>query len=188
MSNFKDYSGRTVEIGDIILISEKGKFIKGTVTKLFENHYTVKCEDGFYRDSSCFRDCFILRKSVSYEVDTEEVVNEFTTIEQSKKLLELGLPADSADCYYLYGYGEEGYSYSEEPYVGFPDTKDDIPCWSVGRLQRIYQTCTNDSSMENVLFGLFKSFGACQVMIDTITAAIGIDFDISKFKINESIN
>lgn len=66
----------------------------------------------------------------------------FTTPEQSKRLLELGLPADSADCYHN--------RIAEKPYIlSMPysysnwDNKDNppLPCWSVGRLIEIYEIC-----------------------------------------------
>lgn len=67
----------------------------------------------------------------------------FTTPEQSKRLLELGLPADSADCYHN--------RIAEKPYIlSMPysycnwDDKDNppLPCWSVGRLIEIFEICT----------------------------------------------
>ena len=79
--------------------------------------------------------------------------NNFTTPEQSKRLLELGVPADSADCYItqnkdigsklteihilkrsysalLAHYNEM--AQKEEMYINI------TPCWSVGRLIEIY--------------------------------------------------
>lgn len=74
----------------------------------------------------------------------------FTTPEQSKKLLELGLPAESADCYYY----DWATNPDDEMYgacIQWIDTTlgDDyqkfhvleiaaLPCWSVGRLLEIY--------------------------------------------------
>lgn len=63
--------------------------------------------------------------------------NNFTAPEQSKRLLELGVPADSADLYYQ--------DYGSIPMVVWTltqprDLRRDIlrPCWSVGRLIEIY--------------------------------------------------
>lgn len=59
--------------------------------------------------------------------------NNFTNIEQSKRLLELGVPADSADCYY-----------TESGKIEIKNTSLDIlytPCWSVGRLMEIFDIC-----------------------------------------------
>lgn len=55
----------------------------------------------------------------------------FTNQEQSKRLLELGVPVDSADCYY-----------AESGKIEVKNTAlDELfpPCWSVGRLMEIYE-------------------------------------------------
>ena len=69
----------------------------------------------------------------------KKLQNNFTTPEQSKRLLELGVPANSADCYYDqyqilnfrnkldYGYDFFGLNFRF------------IPCWSVGRLIEILE-------------------------------------------------
>jgi hypothetical protein len=66
----------------------------------------------------------------------KKLQNNFTTPEQSKRLLELGVPADSADMYYtrtnpipkVYIEGTTRHAYH-------------TPCWSVGRLIEIYHIC-----------------------------------------------
>lgn len=77
----------------------------------------------------------------------------FTTPEQSKRLLELGVPADSADCYMLV-YAPE-YEGIPRPFFLFPKTYEYIkdfnarygdktmPCWSVGRLIEIIKICSD---------------------------------------------
>lgn len=73
--------------------------------------------------------------------------NNFTTTEQSKRLLELGVPADSADCYinlrnnYPYGILSEDESYSDYKLAGYMNDSKVIPCWSVGRLIEIFAIC-----------------------------------------------
>ena len=91
--------------------------------------------------------------------------NHFTTQEQSKRLLELGVPADSADCcYYVkdkcapieiippgnrdtphtfstYAKGYNDVFYPENPSLFAWDTVDVLPCWSVGRLIEISLIC-----------------------------------------------
>lgn len=75
--------------------------------------------------------------------------NNFTTPEQSKRLLELGVPADSADCYLLRTFTkgdtfivkhlhDELYSKKDK----FTNILEYLPCWSVGRLIEIYELCT----------------------------------------------
>ena len=82
-----------------------------------------------------------------------QLQNNFTTIEQSRRLLELGLPADSADCKFINcGKNENGteLGYFRTPQISLYDSnftedynyshKDfkPFPCWSVGRLIEIY--------------------------------------------------
>lgn len=88
----------------------------------------------------------------------------YTTPEQSKRLLELGVPADSADCFYSESayikYGEVYFEYNTEPEILpksaitgetilFSEYKNKytggyvLPCWSVGRLIEIHETCTS---------------------------------------------
>lgn len=66
-------------------------------------------------------------------------IRDYTTIEQSKKLLELGLSRDTANMVYLYWINsktkEEGIE--EIPTIGLPIENCDIPCWSLGALLRI---------------------------------------------------
>ena len=63
----------------------------------------------------------------------------FTTPEQSKRLLELGVPEWTADCFYKL----DLYSFKTEMCF----TKEDsllhhyTPCWSVGRLIEIMKIC-----------------------------------------------
>lgn len=90
----------------------------------------------------------------------KKLQNNFTTPEQSKRLLELGVPADSADCYYDIQ--------KHSPFEGIPQVRNDNelrsdffrdlcfwagspiekivpsfrePCWSVGRLIEVYDIC-----------------------------------------------
>ena len=72
----------------------------------------------------------------------KKLQNNFTTPEQSKRLLELGVPANSADCYYdqyqiLNFRNELDYGYDFFG-LNFRFT----PCWSVGRLMEINDICT----------------------------------------------
>ena len=70
----------------------------------------------------------------------------FTTTEQSKRLLELGVPADSADCYLTrFGIDEDwevkilnNVKYSE---IVISNQEYCLPCWSVGRLMGIMLIC-----------------------------------------------
>ena len=71
----------------------------------------------------------------------------FTTPEQSKRLLELGVPAWTADCFRWDFYtglglsGDKRYSTSISfiCYEYQRDLHGKLPCWSVGRLIEIYE-------------------------------------------------
>ena len=82
----------------------------------------------------------------------KKLQNNYTTPAQSRKLMELGIPDWTADCYYY----EEG-SIADDSYpavVPFDELYEDsstetmfssyvcLPCWSVGRLIEISRTCT----------------------------------------------
>lgn len=54
-----------------------------------------------------------------------------TSKEQSKRLLELGLKPETADCYNR----EEDYGYSN--WIGKPSLRSDVPAWSLHRLIEI---------------------------------------------------
>ena len=88
----------------------------------------------------------------------------FTTSEQSKQLLELGVPSDSADCY-LTRFGiDEGWEakilnnvkYLE---IAISNQKYCLPCWSVGRLIEIAKIC---SKSRYALRGLFLFLDECE--------------------------
>ena len=63
--------------------------------------------------------------------------------------MDLGVPADSADCFYLKVHPVEDYiyvltdnrTYTEQAAVSEYRYSDFLPCWSVGRLIEIYLTC-----------------------------------------------
>ena len=57
-----------------------------------------------------------------------------TTIEQSKRLLELGLKPETADMYI----------FDDEVYIGKPNI-DDIPAWSLHRLIELYKDVKDTS-------------------------------------------
>jgi hypothetical protein len=65
--------------------------------------------------------------------------NNFTTPEQSKRLLELGVPADSADCYLDH---KRPYVIQDEEIYNLIKLGSILPCWSVDRLMEIYGICS----------------------------------------------
>jgi len=79
----------------------------------------------------------------------------YTTIEQSKKLLDLGLNPNTADMWY-HGHRspwESGRKYDNEPSTFYGICPNwDYPCWSVGallKLLRSYEDCTSLSIFSN---------------------------------------
>jgi hypothetical protein len=69
----------------------------------------------------------------------KKLQNNFTTIEQSKRLLELGVSADSADLFYHKGGKWISIFQMEDKTSDFPARFERTPCWSVGRLIEIYE-------------------------------------------------
>ena len=78
--------------------------------------------------------------------------NNFTTPEQSKRLLELGVPAWTADCYNTtkhIGIIPDGATYKDVWQMSIWRDEDGnhiemYPCWSVGRLIEIYCLCVDE--------------------------------------------
>lgn len=82
----------------------------------------------------------------------KDLQNNYTTPNQSKRLLEMGVPENSADCYF-YDWawiGGEFYGASIQMCSGFGFRYERImnnqiyPCWSAGRLIEILETCWID--------------------------------------------
>lgn len=93
----------------------------------------------------------------------KKLQNNFTTPEQSKRLLELGVPVDSADCvahivdnsidlhenFYLKGDARISVINQRHTYTKVTTLEDNeawldepYPCWSVGRLVEIHRAST----------------------------------------------
>lgn len=79
----------------------------------------------------------------------KKLQNNFTTPEQSKRLLELGVPVDSSDCYYLHEHDDRVYLFQNQKESDNCISKirlrlglgHAMPCWSVGRLIEIMKIC-----------------------------------------------
>ena len=108
----------------------------------------------------------------------KKLQNNFTTIEQSKRLLELGVPADSADCvahildnsidlyedYFLKGDVRISVINERHTYTKVTTLKDGecwldepYPCWSVGRLIEIMKICNHPDDVDQVFCELAYS-------------------------------
>ena len=127
-------------------------------------------------------------------IDMSKLQNNYTTPEQSKRLLELGVPADSADCYY----GMEGINpITDEPYEReifirqnaaqikrsfFNDfAKLHIPCWSVGLLIKIMLNSQIDTGTYALGIMLDKDMFSIESLIDIIDEDKE-EFDFSKLE------
>ena len=108
----------------------------------------------------------------------------FTTPEQSKRLLELGVPIDSADCYLTrFGIDEDwevkvlnNVKYSE---ISISNQEYCLPCWSVGRLIEIYCLATG---IEYIKIGT-SEISLIELMIKMIEIAVKVKtFDFSKLE------
>ena len=116
--------------------------------------------------------------------------NNFTTTEQSNRLIELGVPADSADCcmngdYVIMLNGKTFQeNYNEDLYfarlhlIEYPHY---IPCWSVGRLMEICKTCEPKKDYEQLCEELQYSKNYCVLIISHIIANLPI-IDFSKLE------
>lgn len=113
----------------------------------------------------------------------------FTTPEQSKRLLELGVPADSADCVWYNPYCDGDIPELADIYVWkgkYPQRVDKYtsPCWSAGRLMEICDICILAGGGKKGEFsfdrnGLNKTY--VQDMVDTIEGMLKLKLiDFSK--------
>lgn len=108
--------------------------------------------------------------------------NNFTTPNQSKRLLELGVPADSADCS-IDKFGRVHKIPQDNWNLLFSQLKQQTiytihPCWSVGRLMEIITIC--HLSRDNRF--CFKK-DMCESLVETICGFIKYgEMDFSKLE------
>ena len=104
----------------------------------------------------------------------KKLQNNFTTPKQSKRLLELGVPADSADMFYSAPTSE--YPTIKAIAYGHIPHRESIPCWSVGRLIEIYTKCFNETEtlFSRIVFNKGWS-------IDSLLLVIKEDFNLLDF-------
>ena len=105
--------------------------------------------------------------------------NNFTTQEQSKRLLESGVPADSADMYYSQTCGT--IVIVDEQIDKKKFYKVILPIWSVGRLMEICKICEPKKDYEQLCEELQYSKNYCVVIISHIISNLQI-IDFSKLE------
>ena len=106
----------------------------------------------------------------------KKLQNNFTTPEQSKRLLELGVPADSADCVHTYlgiKMLPENIVYSQYDWM-VADGDHRTPCWSVGRLIEISLKCSTLPSRQVVFsrFGENDEYPIVNFIIEVLRSSI----------------
>lgn len=117
----------------------------------------------------------------------KELQNNYTTVEQSKRLLELGLPADSADLLIEPGCDVKKTIAYWTVFTGIIDHEKLIPCWSVGRLMDIIDNCTicDNKDWEGIVYPSTKKVKQdlgltyIEFLIQSIECAIDV-LDFSK--------
>ena len=119
----------------------------------------------------------------------KQLRNNFTTPEQSKRLLELGVPADSADCCLRRILTDGGYceTWRVDVFNFIGQIHDDyLPCWSVGRLMEIFEICdVQPAGTENNMCSIpsLKRMSYMEYMMKCFTKAIEIEIlDFSKLE------
>ena len=113
---------------------------------------------------------------------------DYTTPEQSKRLIELGIPIKSANIVYYHtpDSWHDPYLITENRHVENLELGKGIPCWSVGRLIEIHLKCCttlnqNDAHIVISRFGI--KTGLLQDMYDMVCecALLG-NYDFSNLK------
>ena len=119
----------------------------------------------------------------------KKLQNDFTTPEQSKRLLELGVPADSANCCLRRILTDGGYceTWRVDVFDFIGQIHDDyLPCWSAGRLMEICDICILAGGGKKGEFyfdsnGINKTY--VQDLVDTIEGMLKLKlFDFSKLE------
>ena len=95
-------------------------------------------------------------------------MNHYTSLEQSKKLLELGLSPESADMIYthktvfynmmenrLYVDEDNDWHLHQRSEIAFMDTGNEIPCWSLGALLDVMPMIECERGPYRPMFGKF---------------------------------
>lgn len=121
----------------------------------------------------------------------KKLQNNFTTPEQSKRLLELGVPADSANLFYSKFECETFenrptlcYDKKYSDIVPYGYEKDYLPCWSVGRLIEIAKICSESRYSLRGLFLYLEDCEAdeCMSQVMDYFETCNYQFDFSKLE------
>ena len=113
--------------------------------------------------------------------------NNYTTPEQAKRLLELGLPEDTADCYFhenrrkelsrIFHCGDQTYSEQLTTAFTYEIAPNMRPCWSAGRLIEIYEICSGKIFTRLDVYGVFAD-----IYTTIVDAFLNHRLDLSKLE------
>ena len=100
--------------------------------------------------------------------------NNFTTHEQSKRLLELGIPVDSADMYYKRTLFKP-YLFNEGVlFSAYSKVEDIVPCWTVGRLIEICLKCSTREQRQISFFcdGDYDEYSLIDYVVTVLESSV----------------
>lgn len=116
----------------------------------------------------------------------KKLQNNFTNINQIIRLLELGVPANSADCTLKKCIEDGGYSvywtaYIED-FIGPVKVDSILPCWSVGRLIEIMKICAKPKEQATMAEEMLY----CEDLVELLVYMIEVNKQVIDFsKLNE---
>ena len=119
----------------------------------------------------------------------EKLQSNYTTQEISKKLMLMGLPDWTADCFYdRFGYKQIRDSLNELKNDFFENAGElniyhegAIPCWSAGRLLELYNNCVLNYDEDSMVIPK-GHFVLQKILIELFAALEYKYFDFSKLK------
>lgn len=107
----------------------------------------------------------------------KKLQNNFTTPEQSKRLLKLGVPTDSADCYYDSLEQIQWRQLRDLDHDFFQKYNSYIPCWSVGRLIEIMKICAKPKEQAKMVEEILY----CKDLVELLVCIIVINKQVIDF-------
>ena len=136
--------------------------------------------------------CKVLTTPNKHYFNMKTLQKNFTTPEQSKRLLELGVPADSADCYlngdsviilkgktFQENYNED-LDLARLHLIEYPHY---IPCWSVGRLIEIMKICAKPKEQATIAEEMLY----CEDLVELLVYMIEVNKQVIDFSKLEEV-
>ena len=104
----------------------------------------------------------------------ENLQNQFTTPEQSGRLMEVGVPANSADCYYDTWGQIQWRKHADLNKDFFEKYPQYVPAWTSGRLIELYVKYVSEISLN-----IYEEDNLCEYFVGQFEDEGSVDF--SKF-------